>query len=372
MIATKGYADPQVGKTFNQARELCQQVDDTSQLVQVLHGLARFHAVRAELRKTQELVEQLLRLSKNHQDPMLLPSAYQILGSALWAMGKFTSAQKQFEQAIFFYDPKHHKSYLRITDEDQGVICLSYMAWNSWLLGYPDRSVNISQKAMTLARNHSHSMSMVLALSYAAAVHQCRQEPLKVKEYAEKVLTIATEQGAMHWTGVASMFLGWAKLAQGQSDEGITLIRRGVATWQATGAKKGGIRFYGVLAEAYGKVENVEAGLNAIEEALAIAQKSEECFWEAELHRIKGELLLKQGRDEAGAENSFKQGIATANHQHAKSLELRSTLSLSRLLHAQGAYEDAKNVLTEIYNWFTEGFETADLKEARAFLEAIS
>jgi predicted ATPase len=168
------------------------------------------------------------------------------------------------------------------------------------------------------------------------------------------------------------MFLGWAQLAQGQREEGIALIRRGIATWQATGARKGGIRFYAALAEAYGKTENVEAGLNVIEEALAVAQTSEECLWEAELYRIKGELLLGQGQDEIKAENSFKQGIETSRHQRAKSLELRSTLSLSRLWHAQGKREDAKRVLTEIYNWFNEGFDTADLKEARALLEVIS
>ncbi|MGV7224945.1 MAG: adenylate/guanylate cyclase domain-containing protein [Nitrospinales bacterium] len=372
LIATRGYADPEVGKTFNRASELCLQEDKSPQLFQVLCGLARFHMVRTELQKTRDLGEQLLSWAKRHQDEVLFLSAHQLIGTALWAMGNFASAQEQFEQGIAYYEPQQHRSYISLTDEDQGVICLSYTAWNSWLLGYPDRSVNISHKALTLARNLSHPLSTVFALSYAAILYQCRQEPGEARKHAEAALTLATEQGFLFWIAAAETFLGWALSAQGQREEGIALIRRGLAAWQATGGKFGLTRFYVVLAEVCGKTENVEEGLNVIADALALAQTNEECFWEAELYRVKGELLLMQGEDEAEAENSFKQGIETARHQHAKSLELRSTLSLSRLWHAQGKREDAKRVLTEIYNWFEEGFDSADLKEARNLLDVIS
>ena len=193
-----------------------------------------------------------------------------------------------------------------------------------------------------------------------------------MQEHAKAAIAIATEQGFVFWTAFAGMFLGSALSAQGHREEGLTLISKSVTDWQATGAKLGGTLFLALLAEAYGKAENVEKGLDVVADTLALIQKNEERYGEAELYRNKGELLLMQGKDETEAENSFKQGIEISKHQRAKSLELRSTLSLIRLWQAQGKREDARRVLTEIYNWFTEGFDTADLKEARALLEVIS
>ena len=372
LIATSGYADPEVGKTFNRARVLCLQEDDSPQLAQILHGLARFHIVRTELQKTQEMAEEFLRSAKNQHDPVLLLSAHQLIGTTLWFMGNFAPAQEQFEQGISYYDPQQHRSYLRLTGEDQGVVCLSYMARTSWMLGYPDRSLDLSSKALTLARKLSHPLSTVFALSYDASLNIYRKEPGKVQEQAKAAIAIATEQGFVFWTAFAGMFLGSALSAQGHREEGLTLISKSVTDWQATGAKLGGTLFLALLAEAYGKAENVEKGLDVVADTLALIQKNEERYGEAELYRNKGELLLMQGKDETEAENSFKQGIEISKHQRAKSLELRSTLSLIRLWQAQGKREDARRVLTEIYNWFTEGFDTADLKEARALLEVIS
>jgi predicted ATPase len=372
LIATKGYADPEVGETFTCASELCLQEDKSPQLFQVLHGLARFHIVRTELQKTRDLGEQLLRWAKHRQDAVLFLTAHQLIGTALWFMGNFGIAQEHFEQGISYYDPQQHRSYIRLTDEDQGVICLSYMAWNSWLLGYPERSLDLSRKALTLARNLSHPLSTVFALSYAAILHIYHREPRKVQEQANAAIAIATEKGFVFWTAFAEMFLGWALSAQGQREEGLALIRKSVADWQATGAKLGGTQFLALLAEAYGKNEDIETGLNVVSEALAVIQKNEERFGEAELNRIKGELLLMQGEDEAEAENSFTQGIEISKRQRAKSLELRSSISLGRLWQTQGKHKDAKRVLTEICNSFDEGFDTADLKEARSLLEMLS
>ena len=372
LIATKGYADPEVGETFNCASELCLQEDESPQLFQVLHGLARFHIVRTELQKTRELGKQLLRWAKQHQDAVLFLSAHQLIGTALWFMGDFGTAQEQFEQGFSYYDPQQHKSYISLTDEDQGVICLSYMAWNLWLLGYPDRSLDLSNKALSLARKLSHPLSTVFALSYAAILHIYRKEPRKVQEQAKAAIAIASEKGFVFWTAFAEMFLGWALSLEGQSEEGLTLIRKSFADWQATGAQLGGTQFTVWLAETYGKAKNVETGLDVVTNTLALIQKNEERLGEAELCRIKGDLLLIQGSDEDEAENCFKQGIEISKCQCAKSLELRSSISLTRLWQAQGKHKDAKRVLAEIYNSFDEGFNTADLKEARSLLEMLS
>jgi adenylate cyclase len=213
LIATKGYADPEVGESFNRARVLCLQEDDSPRLVQVLTGLAKFRIVRTELRKTRDLGEQLILQAHQHQDAVLFLSAHQIIGTALWFMGRLESAQEQFEQAITYYDPQQHRSYIRLIDEDQGVICLSYKAWNTWILGYPERALNLCHKALTLARNLSHPLRLVFALSYAAIHYQCRQEPRKAQEQAEAAIALATEQGFVFWTAFAEMFLGWALFA---------------------------------------------------------------------------------------------------------------------------------------------------------------
>ena len=372
LIATKGYADPEVGETFSCASELCLQEDKSPQLFQVLHGLARFHIVRTELQKTRDLGEQLLRWAKHHHDEVLFLSAHQLIGTALWFMGNFDRAQEQFEQGFSYYDPQQHKSYISLTDEDQGVICLSYMAWNSWLLGYPDRSLDLSNKALSLAKKFSHPLSTVFALSYAAILHIYRKEPRKVQEQAKAAIAIATEKGFVFWNAFAEMFLGWAISAQGQRQKGLTLLKKSVTDWQATGAKLGGTQFLALLAEVYGKAENVQTGLDVVTNALALIQKNEERLGEAELCRIKGDLLLMKGSDEVEAENCFKQGIEISKCQCAKSLELRSSISLARLWQAQCKHKDAKRVLAEIYNSFDEGLNTADLKEARSLLEMLS
>ena len=372
LIATKGYADPEAGKTFSRASELCLQEDAGFELFQVLHGLARFHIVRTELEKTRQLGEQLLRGAKRKQDPVLFLSAYQLIGTALWFMGNFVIAQQKFEQGFSYYDPHQHRSYTHLTDEDQGVVCLSYMAWNLWLLGFPDRSLKKCRKALTLAHSLSHPLSTVFAQSYAAFLSIYRQEPLKVQEHAEVAIALANEHGFEFFKAFAKIFLGFGQSLMGQNESGLALIRKNLDDWKATGARLGGTQFRAFLAEAYGKTGNFESGLSVVAESLSEIRKNEERLGEAELYRVKGELLLMQAHAETDAENCFKQGIEISKRQGAKSLELRASISLSRMWQTQGKYKDAKRVLTEIYNWFDEGFNTADLKQARSLLEMLS
>jgi predicted ATPase len=183
---------------------------------------------------------------------------------------------------------------------------------------------------------------------------------------------LANEHGFEFFKAFAEIFLGFGQSLMGQNESGLALIRKSLDDWKATGARLGGTQFRAFLAEAYGNAGNFESGLDVVAESLSEIRKNEERLGETELYRVKGELLLMQGKDETEAEKSFRQGIEIAKHQGAKSLELRSTLGLSRLWQAQGKHEDAKRALTEIYNLFNDGFDTADLKEARELLEVIS
>lgn len=242
-----------------------------------------------------------------------------------------------------------------------------------WLLGHPDQALQKSQAALALAPKLHHPFSLAFALYYSAWVHQWRGEVQAALEPAEAVLRIGTEQGNSRWM-VQGTFLRGALLArQGWGKEGITQMHQAV-TGQLT-ALAGRDRSYVavLLAEAYGKEGQIEEGLKVVTKELDRVRETGERFYEAELNRVKGELLLGQAvPDEEQAEVCFQRGLEVARSQSAKSLELRAAMSLSRLWQRQGKQKDARQLLAEIYGWFTEGFDTADLKEAKELLEGLS
>jgi DNA-binding SARP family transcriptional activator len=375
LVATKGYAAPEVGKTFTRARELCQSIEETPQLFPVLHGLHRFYLVRNELPTARELGEQLLNLAQSQQDPTLLVAAHRTLGGTLYFMGEFTAAQVHFEQGLTFYNPQHHRSYVLLYGQDEGVACLSYAVWTLWHLGYPDQALKRNQEALNLAQALSHAHSLAYAQLYATTHYYYRREAQATQEQAEALIALSTEQGFAFWLAWGMMFHGWALADQGQGEEGVAQISQGLANLLATGAVVHQSHALILLAEAYRKMGQAEAGLSAIAEALAIVANSEERRGESELYRFKGELLLKaKGRrqnDELSPEDCFLKAIEVARRQRAKSLELRAVMSLSRLWQEQGKGKEARQLLAEIYNWFTEGFDTLDLREAKKLLAEL-
>jgi predicted ATPase len=215
-------------------------------------------------------------------------------------------------------------------------------------------------------------MSMVLALCFAATHHQLRREMQPAPELAEAVIALATEHGMQLWLAHGTIARGWALTAQGHGEEGIAQMREGLAAYRDTGAELGRPFFLGELAEVYGKLGQADEGFTLLAEALPLVNETGQRYHEAELYRIKGELLLKQAvPDEREAKSCFRQAIDIAQHQSAKSLELRAATSLSRLWKKQGKKEEARKLLADIYGWFTEGFDTADLKEAKALLAEL-
>jgi predicted ATPase len=241
---------------------------------------------------------------------------------------------------------------------------------------------------LTLARALSHPFGLAYALDFAGWLHQCRREGQAAQERAEALLALAHEQGFAYRVARGTLQRGWALAAQGQGEAGIAQLHQGLAAYQATGAGGNRPTFLGWLAEAYGKGGQAEAGLRLLAEALALVDSTGERWWEAELHRLKGELLLQSGvqglassvltldtglrtRD-TEAEACFRQALAIARRQQAKSWELRTAMSLSRLWQQQGKRQEARDLLAPIYGWFTEGFDTADLQEAKILLEAFA
>jgi predicted ATPase len=385
LMATKGYAAVEVEQAFARARELCQQVGETLSLFPVLQGLYRFYLIRGEMQITQTLAEQSLRLIEGQQDPILLVPAHLVSGLSLWYTGAFALAQVHFEQVLTLYTPEQHHAYILRYGQDPGVACLSYLALALWHLGYSDQALQRSQEAHALVQRLPRPFDLAYVLNCTTWLHQLRREVQATLEWAERAVTLAAEHDLTFWAAMGTILRGWALIEQGNDETGIAQIRQGLETWRAIGAELIVPYYLTLLVKAYQKVGRVAEALNIVAEALIIVDKTEQRFPEAELYRLRGELLLQaevtalqpqleprleQTQDEA--EDCFWQAIEIARRQQAKLLELRATVSLCRLWQRQGRTEEARQMLVEIYTWFTEGFETVDLKEAKVLLEELS
>ncbi|KWR88214.1 adenylate/guanylate cyclase domain-containing protein [Cupriavidus sp. IDO] len=371
-MAAKGHGAPEVEATYTRALMLCRQLGDTTQLFPSVLGLRLFYIVRGELRTARELGEQLLALAEKAQDPALLVEAHRALGASLLSLGELEPARAQLEQALALYDPRQRHSpdfFL-----EPGVLGLAFVALDLWLLGYPDQALARTQEMLALAQSRSQPLASAAALQFAAELHLHRREAQPTREMAEALLALANEQGFPFWLTWGTILSGWALAAQGRAAEGIERMLQGLSGYRGTGAELWLPHFLALLAEAYARAGQAEAGLKTLAEALRLVERTQEHLYEAELYRLKGELTLlhvREGeeasrRDEAEA--CFLQAIAIARRQGARSMELRGVMALSRLWRRQGRSAEAREMLSEVYKGFTEGFDTLDLQEAKAML----
>lgn len=331
-----------------------------------------FYLTRAELQTALKLGEQCQRLAQSVQDPALLIQAYYLLGATLFCLGNITLAREYAEQGTTIYNPQHY-SPRALYGQNPRVACLFWLAWALWYLGYPDQALEKSHEALNLAQEISRPYNEAIAFDLLAFVCQFRREGRAAQEYAEASIALSTRLGFKFFLEMGTILQGWALVIQGQVEEGVAQIRRGLAAWRATGAELYWPYWLALLAEGYGRLGQTEEGLTTLTEALNTAHKNGERFYEAELYRLKGELLLALSQEnQSEAETCFHKAIEVARWQSAKSLELRVVMSLSRLWQRQGKKEEARKILSEIYGWFTEGFDTRDLKEARGLIQELS
>jgi predicted ATPase len=369
----KGYGHPDVEQAYTRARELCHHIGETPQLFPALLGLSIYYVVRAELQTARELGAQLLSLAQRAEDPVLLVEASYALGVTCFWLGEFVPAHEYLEQGIVHYDRQQHRAYLALFGQDGGAVCLCRVAVVLWYLGYPDQALARSHEARILAQELSHPVSLVYALLWTALLHNHRREVQEMQEWADTVTGLSTERGFPYWSTQGMILQGWALVAQGRVAEGVAQIHQGLVALQAIGTEVTRPYYLGLLAEAYGKMGQVQEGLTVLNETLALIRKTGECWPEAELHRLKGELLLALSMDnQSAAEGCLHQALTVARRQKAKSLELRAATSLSRLWQHQGKRIEAHQLLSEIYGWFTEGFDTADLQDAKALLAELA
>ena len=372
LAATRGYAAPAVGEACARARELCQQVGETAQLFRLLARLCSFHLGRAELQTAHEFAQQCLTLAQQMGDQTVLLSAHQELGQVLLHLGALVSARSHLEQVLALYNPQQHRQEVG-GGQEPGMVGLSYAARVLWLLGFPDQALQRSDAALSLARDVGMPVNLAYALlAYAVMLHEFRREERLAQEYTEGAMALAAEQGLVQLLAVGTIRRGRALAARGLGEEGLAQMHQGLAAYRATGAEVRRPYYLALLAETYGKVGQPSQGLSVLTEALTMVDKTAEGWWEAELHRLKGELLLRRASPTEEVEACFRQALAVAQHQQARSLELRAAMSLARLWQRQGKRDAAHDLLAPIYGWFTEGFDTADLQEARALLAELS
>ena len=381
LMMLKGHTAPEVEHAYTRAYELAQQLGETPQRFSVLIGLWRFYFNQAQLRMARELAEQCLLLAQHLQDMRLLQEAHMALGSTLLHLGEHVSARTYLEQGIALYDPQQYRilAFSRVTDP--GVGCLSRVAWTLWMLGYAEQAEARSRDALALAQDISHAYSLAFALQFAGLLHQCRREVQAVRERAESEIALSRTHGFVEWLEGGMTLHGWALAQQGAVEEGITQIQQGLDAWLARGNALGKTQILVRLAEAYGKAGRTAEGLRVLEEALEAVHHNAERHYEAELYRLKGELLLQSVMQELEPEGSqphleeveicLRQAFDIARRQQVKALELRAAMSLARLWQIQGKRAEAGRILKEIYGWFSEGFDTPDLQEAKALLEAL-
>jgi tetratricopeptide (TPR) repeat protein len=346
----------------------------TAQLCRVLGDLAVHHYVRAEHRTALEFGEQALSLAQQANDPVLVSLGHWYLGVVLFCMGEYAASLTHLEQVISVYDPEqHHHALVLVRGSDAGTGALAYSACCLWCLGYPDQAQRRSQEALSLARELDHPFSLADVLCYGGCVlSKLRRNGQALRVSAEELIRVSQKEGGVrNWLAAGTGFLGEALAMLGQVEEGIAQMHEAMDAQESQGIRCQLPGTLQTLADAYAKDGHLEQGLATVTEALAVSEETEQRQWEPELYRLRGELLLTQG-EKAEAEASFRKSIEIARQQQARSWELRSTVGLCRLLREQGRQEEARQLLAEVYGWFTEGFDTPDLQEGRALLDELS
>jgi predicted ATPase len=331
-----------------------------------------------ELKTARALAQQCLELARRIQDPALLLEANRMVGETAFHRGMLGEAREYLERSRTLYDPRQHRAHAALYGQDPGVALLAHGSLTLWHLGYPDQALKWSQEALAQAQDASHPFSMVFALEYASILHQLRGEGEAALERAEAAIALSGEQRFGMWLAMAGILRAWALVERGEAAAGIAGIRQGLADYRDWGSELFTPYFLTLLARALRRVGESEAALDALDEALQTGERTEGRVWEAECYRVKGELLQEapaeavSGRDRGDAEASLRQAVAVARQHGARSLELRAAMTLCTTWSRQGKKADARQLLAEPYRWFTEGFGTADLRQAASLLESVS
>jgi predicted ATPase/DNA-binding winged helix-turn-helix (wHTH) protein len=374
VIATNGWAAPEVATAYGRARELCGQLGVSPQLVPVLVGLCGYYLMRGDMRVAADASRQLLAHAEATDDAAGRVQGHNTVGMTLFYGGEFVAALEHFERARALYDPELHRPNRQFSlDHDPGVSCTAHSALALLMLGHQDRAAARMRECLDYVRTIDHPLSLAMAYNFAATLFQFRREPGVVQELEDVRLEYSKKHDFELFLMLGEIYRGWLTAEAGRVEEGLAQIGNGLVAFQAIGAELGRPTYLGMLAAVYDQLGRSGEALATVNEGLALGEQTGLRYWEAELHRLQGTIRLRSGRpdDVAEAESCFVRAIETARRQEGRSFELRAATSLARLRQRQGRIEEARGPLAEVYGWFTEGFETLDLIEAKALLEEL-
>ena len=372
-ILLKGWGGREIEQAFSRALEIGEHLSNPPEIFFALFGLYGNCHVSGDFRSARERAQKLLRLAQTTGDHTHLVLAHYAMGETCLHNGELELAREHQEIVLSLYDEMRDRALAFRLGADVKPGILSYAGGNLWLLGYPDQALATVKKAIAFAQTLSHPNSVAGAVFFLSFVQRLRREARAVKETAERVITFSTEQGFRTWFLFSTHHRGWAIAEQGDYEEGIALMRKALSVAHRAGADIARTDLLCHLAEACMKAGRLDDAFSAVSEALTAVGQQEERYYEAEIHRVKGEVLMRQDGSNVGEpEKCFRHAVEIARAQSGKSLELRATTSLARLLRETDREDEARTMMAEIYGWFTEGFDTADLKEAKGLLDELS
>lgn len=370
LIAVKGVAAAETGDAYAQARELWEQLGSPTEFLQIPYGQAVHHAVRGELDLAQRLDQDLHRLSRKRNDAAGLVLAHWSSGRDLMFVGRFASSRSHLEQALALYDPKAHRSLVEQSGFHSQVVVQAYLAIVLFCLGYPAQASRWSHTAISESRAAAHPPSLLTGLTFDLRLLSLVGRQPVSEDQPNDVVTVSVEQGFPFWRAIGTIYLGWAKAQNGDATEGISLLRSGSTAYRATGAKVWVPHHIALLAGAHETAGQDEEASTLLDEALQIVEITGERWFASELNRRKAQLLLRRGQW-GEAESLYRKALGIARDQEARLWELRSAIGLARLCRDQERHAEGRDLLAPVYDWFTEGHDTTDLKEAKALLDDL-
>ncbi|MGY4625394.1 ATP-binding protein [Bradyrhizobium sp. USDA 4486] len=372
LIAAKGHAAEETGRAYGRARCLCEALNDSPNLLKALWGEFVHYHVRGETDRSHRIAENLLDLAERQNDAAILVAGHRAVGDSWLHRGQLALARAHLERGLALYDPAQQRSLTALFAENARVAMLSFLSLTCGLLGFADQARVQSSDALAEARDSSQPISLAFALSVACRLHFVLNDAGMVGQRADELVALTTEQRFAFFLAMGTSYRGWSLAEAGDPEAGVDLLRRGIEGFQASGAAWTLPFYLAQLAAAEAKRARFETGLGQLSDALALTQKLGVRWFEAELYRRRGELMLTARPDaETEAETEFRHAIAIARQQKAKLWELRSAVSLVRLWRNQDRGDEARGLLAAVYGWFNEGFDVRDLKEGKALLEEL-
>jgi class 3 adenylate cyclase/predicted ATPase len=373
--AIKGIGSTEIYENLIRAQELCDKTGDTQRLCTILRGLAQFYLIRSDNKTCLDYSQKLLDLAQNEQKSIYRLLAHMSLGQILLYLGEFGQAKSHIAQVLTLYDPEKHNPVISLSpDSDMKVVGLSHMADVLWFLGYPDKAHDKSNEALSYAKKISHPISIVNSLRWASRSYALRGDMKLSQKYANEALKMSKER---HFSLLVAISNWWSELSFTLGEDNEPLIKsvcEANDTLTRSLAGNNGFSYrLTFIAEIYNKIGQIDKALDSITEAEKHINISDEVFWEAEVYRVKGEIFkARSAKNRNEAESCFYKSLEIARRQQSKSLELRAAKSLARLWRSQDRQKEAFNMLAPVYEWFTEGHDTADLKDAKALIDELS